>query len=48
MSQRARYNAQLGTTDAWTYTYNNGNEQTSMTLNSGTPKTRTYNVWGHL
>ena len=48
MSQRARYNAQSGTTDTWTYAYNNGNEQTSMTLNRGTPETRTYDDWGHL
>jgi hypothetical protein len=48
MSQRARYNAQSGTTDTWTYAYNNGNEQTSMTLNSGTPETRTYDDWGRL
>jgi RHS repeat-associated protein len=32
----------------WTYAYNNGNEQTSMTLNNGTPETRTYDDWGRL
>lgn len=32
----------------WLYGYNNGNEQTSMTLNAGTSETRTYDAWGRL
>ena len=48
LTQRWRYQASNSQTDVWDYTYNTGNEQLSMTLNSGTPETRTYDTWGRL
>jgi RHS repeat-associated protein len=34
--------------DSWVYGYDNANEQTSVTLNGGTPETRTYDAWGRM
>ena len=48
MTQRWRYQASDSTTDVWNYTYNVGNQQLTMTLNNGTPETRTYDDWGRL
>ncbi len=48
MTQRWRFQASNSQTDVWAYTYNVGNEQLSMTLNGGTPETRTYDNWGRL
>jgi len=48
LTQMGKYNAPSNTTDMWVYAYNNANEQTGMTLNGGTPETRTYNAWGRL
>ena len=48
MTQRWRFQASNSQTDVWNYTYNAGNEQLSMTLNGGTPETRTYDNWGRL
>ena len=48
MTQRWRFQASNSQTDVWAYTYNAGNEQLSMTLNGGTPETRTYDNWGRL
>ncbi len=36
------------TSDTWVHAYNDANEQTSTTLNGGTPETRTYDSWGRL
>ena len=48
MTQEVKYTAQGGVIDTTNYGYNDGNEQTSMTLNNGTPETRTYDAWGRL
>ena len=48
MTQYWRANASTQTTDTWDFVYNAANQQTSMTLNSGTAETRTYDDWGRL
>ncbi len=48
LTQRTRFQASNNQTDTWAYTYNAGNGQQSMTLNGGTPETRTYDTWGRL
>ncbi len=34
--------------DSWVYGYDNANQQTSVTLNGGTPETRSYDDWGRM
>jgi len=48
MTQRWRFQASNDQTDIWEYDYNTANEQIAMTLNAGTPETRTYDPWGRL
>ena len=48
MTQYWRYYVSTQTYDIWDYVYNAANQQTSMTLNSGTAETRTYDDWGRL
>jgi len=48
MTQYWRYYASTQTFDTWDFAYNAANQQTSMTLNSGTAETRTYDDWGRM
>jgi RHS repeat-associated protein len=48
MTQYWRANASTQTLDTWDFLYNAANQQTSMTLNSGTAETRTYDDWGRM
>ena len=34
--------------DAWAYTYDNANQQLSVSMNGGTAETRTYDAWGRM
>ena len=34
--------------NSWVYAYDNANQQTSATMNGGTPETRTYDDWGRM